>query len=1807
MEFSDDVEATPSNRKQPNKDSIKKPPPTHSFWSRLHFSWLDLLFWSEWSEQARKKDIFGKGYIPVTAMAKPVYNYLKLKLALPCFGVDTEQVPLFDTRSSAAFSAFTYFTGRSQPQTDRNSLKNQETLLKTLYKKILKDRKYWSTKGTSRDSVNKNNIRFHWVLMKTYWANYLRMGLVSVLDACLVGTIILIMVDFCEKYENKFTFDNHFKSWSKCLLYLSCLMGVTLIRTYVSTLSKFYRQKNSVKVEGAIKLLILDKLYKLRVSELSSRESVDKLIDLLNTDSVALAKGAEELANIIHLGIQLGVTIGLGLVLSKGYYVFYLIFSGAILLIFGLLTILSLVWLKRTLITNSFKEKRMLSFEEFFPLIKFFKVNVYEMVAFEKAMTKRNKELNKQSIEGIFYGMIIVISRSFPLALAVTLLIFIISTLPYRMEIPPLVMMLKIFLDLLEGMKDFHRSIEGFFTFIKYTEKIKIFFKGYEVNSKHINPQGSIPGVQINGHFIWQSQVDFLKNTRDSLTPAPPVPGEPSFIWSNTSEGFSPLPSSERFQTTDIIALTKESKEIRRTRSSDYICLGTDIEEFKLVIRDFEALPGQLTFLIGEKGSGVSSLLHTILGETTYDEESSASLRNSDSSSLGSFSAVTYQGKISLLSSDPWILNTTIRENIILDKPFDNGKLLYALKYSQMEEDVLNLKDGLNFKIDEKAHSLTLSQKARLAFARTLYQDPDIWLFDNFFDNIEKHFSAYLIEETIRKLLVRKTVILASSSLDYVDPKDAVYYMERGTIVSRGRVFDIIKSQEFLSTYNIQDVESFNAQFRNRTSIARDSFQSEDLKHASGFSMNSGNRTPKPTSIQRRGMPSLEVSIPHSNVEVEGSVSGVEPELSTYDFLESLASIGKDKSNSRAELGASNKPESPPDSPTGNLEFTMTSKKKIPPADSQAGPDLSEPRSPSLGGLAFAPSGPNKQKKESDLSEPRSPSLGGLNFAVGTSQKQKNEEPSEPRSPSLGGLNFGVTQKKSNGVKADENPAEPRSPSLGGLNFAVGSKNKEKPNTPSKQEPNSPSLEGLNFALGPGAKQLKASLIKVLNTSNESQTDKKRLSRLVEEGSETSNKARMIEDSISNFENHQSLKNKYKPSFSERVRSRSSISEKIFRNKFSKPSVVGMEDLSQSLLDQEKEENLDMVEFLEEKEKYFEGGTSREYVFLCLRNLGLWRVLGVFLFSLLHQGVLLGGYYLLSLNLGLFEELKEKRGQYIVLAGTILYCLTVIFAITLVWRSGKALSKKTFAKMVWALLHCDVSSFLNRIPVSIIHNRFKEDLSKIDTNLRYSLENTMMIGSEILIIMAIYAYFYSYFFLLPVIMISVLLFCLKGKVNSAYTQLENHKISLNLPTRTTMKDLIFGIQQVRIFQLEDFYFQKLEKYFEHSVELRLLEKGLESWYELRIHLYVNCFLLMPIIAFHVFTRISSYQISEVAMAIFFAVAFSDKLSRLWFLVGDFKSIATTFYNLSLFDFIPREKRLDPYVYNLEEVDGTDCALRRMKKAQNLQKEKAQDLGRGLLEFRNVFVRYPLSSSLALRSLSFILKPGEKVAMVGLKGSGKSSVLRAIWGAVDLADGDILFSTHHLLDLKRQNIRQSLGVISEESLIMGASLRENIGLQKETSPQEEAKMIEILNSLGFDNPDYANKGLDGVVSAGSAKTTHCCSLLIALARVIYQKKKIILIDQLSQHLSPEVVSTLLNSFKDSLASSTVLIVACSRDVIAACDRLLVLEEGQIAAMGPCSEFLAERNSLVDRIFQANTRVGPSPESSLVKEPSSERNT
>ena len=238
--------------------------------------------------------------------------------------------------------------------------------------------------------------------------------------------------------------------------------------------------------------------------------------------------------------------------------------------------------------------------------------------------------------------------------------------------------------------------------------------------------------------------------------------------------------------------------------------------------------------------------------------------------------------------------------------------------------------------------------------------------------------------------------------------------------------------------------------------------------------------------------------------------------------------------------------------------------------------------------------------------------------------------------------------------------------------------------------------------------------------------------------------------------------------------------------------------------------------------------------------------------------------------------------------------------------------------------------------------------------------------------------------------------------------------------------------------------------------------------------------------------------------------------------------------------------------------------------------------RGHIQFRNVSFGYD-DKELVLKDINLDLRPGEKVALVGRSGVGKTTLVSLIPRFYDPKSGCIIIDGYDIRQMKLKSLRRQIGIVSQETVLFNGTIRDNIAYGRTEATDEEiidaAKKANAHNFImalekGYDTP----VGERGVNLSGGQKQR------IAIARAILRDPRILILDEATSAVDAESEILIQEALEKLMKDRTTIIIAHRLSTILGADRIVVLNEGKIEEIGTHEELLSRKGTYA-KLYEA----------------------
>ncbi|WP_041394151.1 ABC transporter ATP-binding protein [Photobacterium profundum] len=244
---------------------------------------------------------------------------------------------------------------------------------------------------------------------------------------------------------------------------------------------------------------------------------------------------------------------------------------------------------------------------------------------------------------------------------------------------------------------------------------------------------------------------------------------------------------------------------------------------------------------------------------------------------------------------------------------------------------------------------------------------------------------------------------------------------------------------------------------------------------------------------------------------------------------------------------------------------------------------------------------------------------------------------------------------------------------------------------------------------------------------------------------------------------------------------------------------------------------------------------------------------------------------------------------------------------------------------------------------------------------------------------------------------------------------------------------------------------------------------------------------------------------------------------------------------------------------------------------------------GAIHFNHVGFNYN-DDKQVFENLNLVLKPGEKVGIVGRSGAGKSSLVNLLLRFYDIQSGTISIDGQNIAEVSQESLRKQIGMITQDTSLLHRSIRENI-LYGDPDANEQALINAAQQAHAHDfiadlKDEQGNIGYDVEVGERGVKLSGGQRQRIAIARVLLKNAPILIMDEATSALDSEVESAIQENLEALMESKTVIAIAHRLSTIAAMDRLIVMDNGQVVEQGTHQELL-EKQGIYSQLWAYQT--------------------
>ena len=269
------------------------------------------------------------------------------------------------------------------------------------------------------------------------------------------------------------------------------------------------------------------------------------------------------------------------------------------------------------------------------------------------------------------------------------------------------------------------------------------------------------------------------------------------------------------------------------------------------------------------------------------------------------------------------------------------------------------------------------------------------------------------------------------------------------------------------------------------------------------------------------------------------------------------------------------------------------------------------------------------------------------------------------------------------------------------------------------------------------------------------------------------------------------------------------------------------------------------------------------------------------------------------------------------------------------------------------------------------------------------------------------------------------------------------------------------------------------------------------------------------------------------------------------------------------------------------------ASERVMEILNEPDERHEDVApaslKGDIEYRNVSFAYPTRSEVTtLRNINLTIQSGEKVALVGPSGSGKSTLVSLLMRFYEPGEGSIRVAGMDSRSYPLTAYRRNIGIVPQEVILFGGTIRENIGYGRPGASEEEIlEAARLANAMEFIT--QMPQGLDTVVGDRGVKLSGGQRQRVAIARAILKNPAILILDEATSSLDAGSEKLVQEALEHLMKDRTTVIIAHRLSTIRKADRILVVKSGEVAESGTHDELIRVENGIYRNLLAMQIEV------------------
>ncbi len=526
-------------------------------------------------------------------------------------------------------------------------------------------------------------------------------------------------------------------------------------------------------------------------------------------------------------------------------------------------------------------------------------------------------------------------------------------------------------------------------------------------------------------------------------------------------------------------------------------------------------------------------------------------------------------------------------------------------------------------------------------------------------------------------------------------------------------------------------------------------------------------------------------------------------------------------------------------------------------------------------------------------------------------------------------------------------------------------------------------------------------------------------------------------------------------------------------------------------------------------------------------------------------------------NANIDQDLINRNGMMLIIVGVIGLVsgmINTFISANVAQKTGADIRSGIFNK-VQELSYGDIEKFTT----SKLVVRMTNDVTQVQTLLMMGMQimiriPILFVGAFALAVMALPKLWWT--IIVYIVIVILVLMVLMRRIGPAFGKLQSGIDQVN----TVVKENMDGVRVVKSFVTED----KEEEKFREKVD-GITDNLLKIGKTFSITIPTFMFVANIMIAVSIYF-VSIWALDDPA------------------LIGDLVSY-TTYLMQIMFALIMGG-------FMLMSVGRATVSIKRINEVLNTQTSMVygdEIINKGSnIEFNDVSFVYPNADEETLKNINFKIEAGQKVGIVGATGSGKTTLVNLIARLYDVTDGEIIIDNNNIKDYQKKSLNENISIVLQKAMLLSGTIRDNLLQGKKTATDEEL----IAASKKAQSYEFITKKdgeFDGEVLQRGNNFSGGQKQRLSITRGLIKNPEILILDDSTSALDAKSEKLVKDVINNELGDTTTIIVAQKISSVIDTDKIIVLDEGQIDAIGTHQE-LINKSKVYREIYETQKGKG-----------------